>query len=221
MNCLTHSETPATAYCRTCGRPLCAACQRAVEGVIYCEEHAPAAARPAVPPAAQAPPPVSGASAPSDGSPGLALLLGFIPGVGAIYNAQYAKGLVHAVIFGLLISIVNSGAAGAGLEPLFAILITVWVFYMALEAYHTARRRRAGETVDEFSSLVNLRGRSGSFPAGAVVLIVMGILLLLNTLEILQFRYFRRYWPVALILAGVYMLYVRLAPPGGSSPERR
>jgi len=27
-----------------------------------------------------------------------------IPGVGAVYNGQYAKGLVHVVIVGLLIS---------------------------------------------------------------------------------------------------------------------
>ena len=32
----------------------------------------------------------------------IALFLGFIPGVGAIYNGQYAKGLVHAVVFGLI-----------------------------------------------------------------------------------------------------------------------
>ena len=34
-----------------------------------------------------------------DISPGLAFFLGWIPGVGAIYNGQYAKGLVHAVAF--------------------------------------------------------------------------------------------------------------------------
>ena len=33
-------------------------------------------------------------------APGLAFALGFIPGVGAIYNGQYLKGLVHALIFG-------------------------------------------------------------------------------------------------------------------------
>jgi hypothetical protein len=209
MNCLTHTETPATAYCRNCGRPLCDACQRAVQGVIYCEEHAPAPAYTAPAPGAAPVPPAIGA--PYDTSPGLALLLGFIPGVGAIYNVQYAKGLVHAVVFGLIISIMSSGGAG-GLEPVFGMLLTAWIFYMAIEAYHTAKKRRAGEPVDEFSSLVNLRGR-GSFPTGAVALILLGVLLLLNTLDILQFRYIARYWPVALILAGVYMLYLRIAPP--------
>src|ERR1019366_7316784 len=38
----------------------------------------------------------------ADVSPGLALFLGMIPGVGAIYNGQYAKGMVHAIIWGVL-----------------------------------------------------------------------------------------------------------------------
>ena len=217
MNCLNHPETPAAAYCRTCGRPLCEECKRASQGVIYCEEHVPAAS-----PYGAAPPAAVPGTA-QDVSPGLACLLGFIPGVGAIYNGQYAKGLVHAVIFGLIISIMNAGAAG-GLGPLFGILLTAWFFYMALEAYHTAKKRRAGEPVDEFSSLVNLHGKRTGFPTGAVVLIALGVVLLLSTLEILHFRYLVRYWPVLLILAGVWMLYARLAPePDGRevSHERR
>jgi hypothetical protein len=213
MNCLNHPETPAVAYCRVCGRPLCAECKRSAEGVIYCEEHVPAAApygaagaSPYAAPAVPAP------GTPQDVSPGLACLLGFIPGVGAIYNGQYAKGLVHAVVFGLLVSILSSDSAG-GLEPLFGILLVAWFFYMAMEAYHTAKKRRAGEPVDEFSSLVNLHGqRAGGFPTGAVVLILLGVLLLLNTLEILHMRYIIRYWPVLLILAGVWMLYSRITP---------
>ena len=37
MNCANHPQTPAAAYCRTCGKPLCSACTRQVMGVIYCE----------------------------------------------------------------------------------------------------------------------------------------------------------------------------------------
>ena len=146
-------------------------------GGDFCDEHVPAAA---------APPPVRPRRLPgppgpaADVSPGLACLLGFIPGVGAIYNGQYAKGLVHAVIFGLIVSIMDSGGA-RGMEPLFGILLTALIFYMAFEAYHTARKRRAGEPVDEFSSLVDLHGRRGTFPVGALVLIALGVILLLNT----------------------------------------
>jgi hypothetical protein len=150
-------------------------------------------------------------------SPGLACLLGFIPGVGAIYNGQYAKGLVHAIVFGLLVSITSSGTAG-DLEPLFGILIGVWVMYMALEAYHTARKRRAGEPVDEFSSILDVHGRRGGFPVGAITLIALGVLLLLSTMDVIQLRYLLRYWPILLILAGAYMLYVRVA--GSEGPIR-
>ncbi len=104
----------------------------------------------------------------SGASPGLAFLLGLIPGVGAIYNGQYVKGLMHVVILGVLISIVSSDEASGGFEPLFGMMIGVWVFYMAFEAYHTARKRQLGQPVDEFSSLVSLRGRPWfAFPGGA------------------------------------------------------
>ena len=115
--------------------------------------------------------------------------------------------------------------AAGGMEPLFGMLIGVWVFYMAFEAYHTARQRQTGLSVDEFSSLVPLRGRPSSFPAGPVALIGIGVLFLLNTLEILRFSQAIRYWPVALITLGGYMLYERLAPaqihpgPAAGYPE--
>ena len=227
MNCFNHTETPAVAYCRTCGKALCTECKRTAHGTIFCDEHAPAAAiegaiRQAVvdrmaQEAAAAmgsseprPKPVPPAGSAGDVSPGLACLLGFIPGVGAIYNGQYAKGLVHAIIFGLLVSIVSAGTAG-DLQPLFGILIGVWVMYMALEAYHTARKRRAGEPVDEFSSILDVHGRKGGFPIGALTLIALGVLLLLSTMDVIQLRYLLRYWPILLILAGAYMLYARIS----------
>jgi TM2 domain-containing membrane protein YozV len=210
MNCATHPETPATAYCRSCGRPLCDSCKRLSAGTVFCEEHAPTPAATAQGGPYSQPVYTAPAVADASASPGLALFLGFIPGVGAIYNGQYAKGLIHAIIFGMLVSIVGSNYVGA-LEPLFGILIAVWVFYMVLEAYHTARKRRAGEPIDEFSSLVDLRGNSTRFPAGAVLLILLGGVLLLSTTEVISMERLMRYWPVLLIVAGAYMLYTRMA----------
>jgi hypothetical protein len=232
MNCFNHSETPAVAYCRACGKALCTECKRTAQGTIFCDEHAPAAAiegaiRQAVvdrmaqeTAAAAGSSPSAGSIATGDVSPGLACLLGFIPGVGAIYNGQYAKGLVHAIIFGLLVSITSSGTAG-DLEPLFGIMIGVWVMYMALEAYHTARKRRAGEPVDEFSSILDVHGRRSGFPVGAITLIGLGVLLLLNTMDVIQLHRLLPYWPILLILAGAYMLFVRVAGDGAVRQEVR
>lgn len=190
-------QKPVAAYCRVCGKGLAEDEVRLAQGTIFCSEHVPAAG-----PAAAAP------LAPNPGvSPGLAFVLGMIPGVGAIYNGQYAKGIVHVLILGLLISISSSDAAG-GLEPLFGLLTAVFWFYMAFEAYHTARRRLLGEPVDEFSSLVDIRGRRT--PLTPILLILLGTLFLLNNLEIVRLRDVLRYWPVALIAVGAWMLYEQL-----------
>jgi hypothetical protein len=224
MNCQNHPEVPATAYCRSCGKPLCEECRRDAYGTVFCAEHAPApaasasAAGPWVPPGP--PPPGTPPVVNPDVSPGLAFFLGWIPGVGAIYNGQYAKGLVHAIIWGILVSIVDSNATH-GLEPIFGILIAVWMFYMAFEAYHTARKRKYGEPVDEYSSLFYTSGRKSNVPVAAIALIVLGVLLLLHTLDLLDFAYVARYWPVLLIAAGAWLLYGRLSGHDAAPSEVR
>jgi TM2 domain-containing membrane protein YozV len=244
MNCQNHPEVPATAYCRSCGKPVCEACRRDAYGTVFCAEHTPAPAtagapggapNASVPPPFTPPPPPPGMGGPygppppgsqfmADVSPGLAFFLGWIPGVGAIYNGQYAKGLVHAVLWGVLVSVTANSSASRGLEPLFGMLIAVWEFYMAFEAYHTARKRRIGEPVDEYSSLIDLKGGRGQVPVAGIALIVLGILLLLHTLDLLNFEYVARYWPVLLIAAGAYLLYGRfthVAPEEGVRHERQ
>jgi hypothetical protein len=232
MNCANHPEAPAIGYCRECGKPLCDACRREAGGTLYCADHSPVAAPPSAPPptaspytapytapeatpytAPQAHPAISDPGA----SPGLAFLLGFIPGVGAIYNGQYVKGLIHVVIMGLLISIVSSEDMSGNLQPLFGMMIGVWVFYMAFEAYHTAKRRQLGQPVDEFSSIVPRHGQHSRFPLAPTVLIVVGLIFLLHNLDILRIGQILRYWPIALIGLGVYMLYERVSGPAAPS----
>jgi hypothetical protein len=224
MNCQNHPEVPATAYCRSCGKPVCSECRRDALGTVFCEEHVPA------PASAQAPPPpYTGAGAPGPGvppaavsnaSPGLALFLGTIPGVGAIYNGQYAKGLVHAIVWGMLMSMANSRAAD-GLEPVFVMLVIAWWAYMMFEAYHTARKRQMGEPVDEYSSLIDFRGRKHQAPIAGISLIALGVLMLLHTLDLLDFERVARFWPVLLIFGGAYLLYTRFAAPEAGSEEVR
>ncbi len=245
MNCYLHPGTAAVAYCRSCGRPLCALCQRPAAGTIFCQDDVPVASNPnpaSAPPPFAAPP----SNAPADNansmnnpssasnpyfqpappaavvdaastSPVLAFLLGWIPGVGAIYNGQYIKGLVHAVIFGLLITLITS-SEGSGAQPIFGVIMAVFVFYMPFEALHTAKKRRQGLPVDEWSSLVARNPYTSRTPIGPVVLILLGVLFLLDTLNVIQFRELARYWPVLLIVVGAFMLYSRVTAPDQASP---
>ncbi len=197
-------------YCRICGRGLTESEIHRSGGVVYCEQHVPAPAASDTGAASEWDATAAPRFVDTSISPGLAFVLGLIPGVGAIYNAQYAKGFIHVVIFGLLISIISSGMGD--LEPLFAMLIPLWVFYMAFEAYHTAKKRQAGLAVDEFSSLIPLRETSSSL-MGPITLIVLGGVFLLFSLDIVELyqigRLVGRFWPVLLIVLGVWMLVAR------------
>lgn len=203
-------ETPATVgYCRACGKALDAASVHTAQGTIYCLDHlpsGPASADPsdASPYTAKAPPPLAN----PDVSPGVAFVLGLIPGVGAIYNGQYAKGLIHVFIVGMLFTLVGSNDI-SGFEPLFGVLIPAFFAYMAFEAFHTAKQRRMGQPVDEFSSLVPVGG--GRFPVTPILLIALGVVFLLNNLDVVELRRMLRYWPVMLIALGLYMLYLRMS----------
>src|SRR5579871_4601684 len=138
MTCVTHPGVEAVAYCRICGRAMCSECKRDVNGAVYCEtcmqRETYARNNPVVAPPPQGP------------IPGLAFGLGFIPGVGALYNGQYAKAFVHIVIFGVIISILDHNQA-PGYEVLFSLMIPCFIFYMAFEAFHTAKKRLLGQPV--------------------------------------------------------------------------
>jgi TM2 domain-containing membrane protein YozV len=75
-------------------------------------------------------------------NPAAAAVLGLIPGVGAMYNGQFVKGLIHVVIFTVLVS-------AAHLYGLFGLLIAGWVFYQSFEAYHTAKALRDGQPLPD------------------------------------------------------------------------
>lgn len=212
--CYFHAEREATAYCRTCGRALCAEDQRNIYGVIYCQECLARGAQRVAPPAAQlgAPPLWGGESGPSGGgpgepglghipSPGIALLLGFIPGVGAIYNGQYVKAFVQVVIWAFLIAM---AANGDGLvQPFFGVGIAVFYFYMIIDSYRTAKQMEAGLPVSDVWS----RGQAPvNAPVAAIVLIVIGGIFLLRSLGFFFYDFSRFFWPVLLIAVGVYLL---------------
>ncbi len=238
MNCANHADVPATAYCRTCGKPVCASCARDVRGVTYCEEclasHMSGTMPPpgpaAVPPGAKPPTGVP--------SPKLAAILGIIPGVGAMYNGEFAKGFIHVVIFATLIWMTDN------VNGLFGLAIAAFVIYMPIEAYKTARARELGLPGPDPFGLNHLFSPGGSvrpaavaagvmpvegspvavpegqppeaeycppsrIPIGAFILIGLGVLFLLDELGVLHFHNLWRFWPLVLIALGIRILMRR------------
>lgn len=254
MNCAVHNQTQAVAYCRTCGKALCEDCKRDVMGAIYCEPCIAArlqgsTAGTTMPGAIPPPPPLSIPGAPN---PVIAGLLGFIPGVGAMYNGQFTKAFAHVLIFILLIIGTNTGGNISGI---FGGLIAFFIFYMAFEAYKTAEAKRHGLPAPDPLGLDKMFGLQESHihssgpsvintaayppvspqaqpaqplqvgppppprdnaPIGAIVLIALGVIFLLDNLGILRMHHL---WPLFLIGIGLWIAYKRTAQPSVGGPQ--
>jgi len=250
MNCTVHADIPATAFCRTCGKAMCTACQRTVHGVIYCEDCLAHRVSGAVPV------PV----VPVGASPVLAGLLGFIPGVGAMYNGQFIKGLIHVGIFATLVAAQTMDISD-GLHVFLGLAIAFWVFYQVFDAYKTAKARQYGMPLPDPFGIERTFGGStqppvatvppvpgttpgwqpanppgvmpGGYapvpvyaapaqepqqasPVGAVILIGLGVIFLLNTMGWWHFHWVGRMWPLVLIGLGLWLFFRRFG--SGTTP---
>ncbi len=160
------NTNPPVAFCQNCGKSLDNDTVRKVGTAVYCEPCLSAkiagnpgdSARPygnvfvnGTTPGSSGAQPIFNASTPN---PGLAALLGLIPGVGAMYNEQYAKGVVHLIIFALLVSFSH-------ITGIFVLFVFGWIAYMSIEAHHTAQARRDGTPLPNPFGLNDIGERMG------------------------------------------------------------
>jgi hypothetical protein len=140
-------------------------------------------------------------------SPAVAFILGFCPGLGAIYNGEYNKALIHIVVFAAMIVGLSSGLGG-GADTALSLLLAGFVFYMAFDSMRTAKAKQLGEaTVDPLESWSKER------PIGPIILIGVGVLFPLNNFSWFPFYKIERFWPLILIAVGVLMFRNRLGRP--------
>ncbi|MFN3690090.1 MAG: hypothetical protein ACK4UU_04100 [Fimbriimonadales bacterium] len=102
MNCYLHPHTPAVAFCTDCSQPVCAVCCVRVNGKPYCEHCAVDH---------------------HQQSPFWAgVFSGFVPGLGQIYNGDWAKGILILLtgwlilpwLYGIIDAVMTAGAIAQG-----------------------------------------------------------------------------------------------------------
>jgi len=202
----------AVVQCSRCTRPLCPACDHRIRGFPYCQDCIVAGveflqkqqSKPGAPLVVR-----------RKTSPFVALLLSFIcPGLGAAYNGQTSKALVHFTIFAgfFQMATVTDGT-------LFFVLggIGTWLF-AAVDAVRTAQLIRAGLAPDAENDAI-ARRLYGNPLAWAVTMMTLGTIFLLHTIFGVRLPV-REFMPVLLVLLGAYMLfdYVRERRRRGSEP---
>ncbi len=134
-------------------------------------------------------------------SPFVATLLSFVPGLGAAYNGQTAKAIVHFAIFA---SFFQMAVITQGVHFFILGVLGTWLF-AAVDACRTAQLMRAGLSPDTEEDVIARRLYGNPFAWG-VTLILIGTIFLLHTLLGVRLPV-RELLPVALVALGAYMLF--------------
>ena len=190
MSDMATSAPQPKGYCRNCGTSLTEETARDVRGILYCEPCL--AAMVAQPKTAE-----------EKKSPGLAAVLGVIPGLGAVYTGEYMKALVYVLTFAAFIGALNSDL-GEPAEPILGILLSAFIVFMAIDACRSAKAINAGQAPP-----IHIGRVMSDKPVGPLILIGLGVLFLLQQLHVFRIGWIFRYWPVILIAIGAWMLYRR------------
>ena len=192
MYCSYHTASVARVQCSSCARPLCHACDHRIKGYAYCQDCIVLG--------------VEGLSrdynsARPRGRARLAALFALLPGMGAVYNHQNMKGVVHfATIVGLFQLTAIHIASG-----FFALAGLAFYLFSIVDAYRTAQSIASGESpaLDEERFKRSLIKRA---PLIGIMLITAGLLLVIQIVRPFAFITFARLFPVALIILGGYLL---------------
>ena len=206
MNCAYHSMNQAVVHCNRCARGLCPACDHRIHGFPYCRDCIVAGVK--LLQQQQQQQARAAAHKPEQflrrkTSPFVALLLSFlVPGLGAAYNGQTSKALVHFTIFA---SFFQMATVTDGTILFFVLGAVGTYFFAAVDAWRTAQLIRSGLAPDTESDAI-ARRLYGNPLAWAVVLISLGTIFLLHTVFGIQLPV-RQFLPAVLVLLGAYMLY--------------
>ena len=140
----------------------------------------------------QSPPPVPPPV--SEHQPSRAALFAIIPGIGAVYNRDYVKAVVHLSVFAGLVIIAES----VGIFSLLAFSFYVYTIIYSYRSAELIAKRSPGEAEGEQE--INL-----PFWGGTILL--MGILFLLDNLGAIRLRSAFQFWPLLLIGLGGYLIF--------------
>lgn len=197
LYCTYHPKNPGVVQCNQCARRLCSACDHRIRGFPFCQDCIVAGVE-----MLRHESEANGAKVPyRNSSPFVATLLSFVPGLGAAYNGQTAKAIVHFAIFA---SFFQMAVLTQGLQFFVLGVLGTWLF-AAVDACRTAQLIRAGLSPETEEDVI-ARRLYGNPLAWGITLMVIGTLFLLHTLLDVQLPV-RRLLPIALVALGAYMLF--------------
>ncbi|NWG14577.1 MAG: hypothetical protein HXY20_13705 [Acidobacteria bacterium] len=140
-------------------------------------------------------------------SPVLAALMSLMPGLGQCYVGYYQQGFIYILVVASVITVLNQNINA--LEPLFKLFLAFFWLFNIVDAARRAmfyNEALAGLRPMELPEQIQFPSRHGTL-AGGIVLILLGGLLFAHTRFGMPLEWVERWWPVAFILAGLYLIY--------------
>jgi hypothetical protein len=197
MNCAYHNQNAAVVNCNGCGRSLCSGCDHRIKGFPFCQDCIVSGIQLLRDSQSNS----SASAVTRKPSALIATVLSLVcPGLGAAYNAQTTKALIHFAVFAGLfqMAFLTSGM------PIFVFgFIGMWLF-AALDAFRTARQIRLGINVDGSEDIL-VKRFSNNPRVWGIVLTFLGLSFFLQSF--LDFRALMRgVLPILLIGLGLYLI---------------
>src|SRR5215204_3592471 len=153
MYCAYHAKNPAVVQCNQCARWLCPACDHRVRGFPFCQDCIVAGVELLRHHSSANPAHILRRKS----SPFIATLLSFVPGLGAAYNGQTSKAIVHFAVFASFFQLaIVTESVDFGLPLFVAGFFGAWLF-SAVDAYRTAQLLRAGLAPDTEQDVIARR----------------------------------------------------------------
>jgi len=143
----------------------------------------------------------------------LAALCAFIPGMGAVYNRQNFKAVVHFVGIVGLFNLTKLHI----LPGLFSLAGLVVYISSMIDAYRTAERLAQGESAEADEARFKQQVTKHA-PALGVALVVLGVLMVIRILQPVASINPARWLPVALIILGGFLLTRYFKRTRGDAP---
>jgi len=142
-------------------------------------------------------------------SPILALVLSAMPGLGQVYVGYYQQGFTNVLVVASVIALLNFTVLSDGGAAFFGLFLAFYWLYNMVDAWRRAvfyNNALAGIAPGTLPSDFPAATGRGSL-AGGVALVILGVVLLSNTLFGVSLEWLEQWWPVAFIGAGAWLIY--------------
>ena len=190
MKCYYHPNVESIQSCSACRKYLCAACSHSIKGKTYCQDCLVAGADLAA---------LAVTPRLANFSPARAALFALVPGIGAVYNRQYVKAVLHFAIFAGLTIIADSGPG------IFSVAAFAFYVFTIIDAYRSAQVILKNVVLNQ--QLLEEKTEDINIPVWGGVLVLLGVLFFLNNLGVFSLSEMTRFlWPLFFVGLGVYLV---------------